>query len=63
MRLKLSVMEREGWKCSPEICHFLGPLTALLSLQYTSLNPVVYLSCKKQGTIHYSQLPSDVINY
>lgn len=62
MGLELSVMEREGRKCSPEICHFLGLLTALLSLQYTSLNPAVYLSCKKQGTIHYSQLPTHVIN-
>ena len=55
MRMKLSVMQREGRKCSPEICHFPGLLTALLSLQYTGPDPAVYPSCEKQGAIHYSE--------
>lgn len=62
MGLELSVMEREGGERSPEICHFPALLTAPLSPRYTSPNPAVYLGCKKQGAIHYSQLPGRVIN-
>lgn len=54
---------RRSRKCSPEICRFLDLLSAPLSRPYTSLSPAVYLSCKKPGTTHYSQLAGGGINY